>query len=149
MTLDLRTLLAVALIVGGFLLPQGGEIVVPTPAPVPVEVSVDLPVADIPRDDRDDLAGFYDAMADAVKNDGDKGGEKLIKDTADFRERHVAALRFARSADKVGVYPGLGEAIDAVFAERLGGLDVMPVSDEVRAKIIEACRDLAEGFRHG
>ena len=92
MTLDLRTILAVALIVGGFLLPQGGEIVVPTPAPVPVEVSVDLPVADIPREDREDLAGFYDAMADAVKNDGDKGGEKLIKDTADFRERHVAAL---------------------------------------------------------
>ena len=145
--MTLRSILALGLVAAGFLLPMGGSpVVVPV---VPVVVSVDLPVDPIPAVDREQLAGFYEEMARAVENDGAKSGEPLIKDTADFRERHVAALRFARSAEKVGIYPGLGAAIDAVFAERLGGLDVAPVTSEVRAAIVKACRDIAEGFRHG
>ena len=116
---------------------------------MPVVVSVDLPLDPIPAEDREQLAGIYETLARAVEYDGAKSGEPVIKDTADFRERHANTLRFARPPEKVGIYPGLGEAIDAVFAERLGGLDVAPVTAEVRAAIVKACRDIAEGFKHG
>ena len=132
MTIDLRTLVGIGLIVAGFMLPSGGGGILPTPEP----------------SDKEQIAEFYDDLADGVENDGVKSGEKFYRDTADFRFSHANALRLWRDVRKVGSVPGLGEAVDKVLADMIG-LEVQPMTDEVRAKVIEACREVARRLRNG
>ena len=129
---DLRTLLGIGLIVAGFLLPNGSGGILPTPGPT----------------DREQIAVFYDSLAMGVENDGAKAGEKFYADTADFRRAHVDALRLWRDVRKVGTVPGLGEGVDKVLADMIG-LEVQPMTDEVRSKVIAACREVARRLRDG
>ena len=113
------------------MLPSGGGIL-PTPEPT----------------DQEQIAVFYDSLAMGVENDGAKDGDKFYSDTADFRRAHVDALRLWRDVRKVGTVPGLGEAVDEVLADMIG-LEVQPMTDEVRGKVIAACREVARRLRDG
>jgi hypothetical protein len=97
----------------------------PAPTPVPNRPSDVLaasvqPIAAILKNHADDggkLADFYLSMADVISRDQGK----VIQTTANLRELHRRAglLMFQRTGVQ-GKYPGLAEAIDKVFVDRLG-----------------------------
>ena len=71
--------------------------------------------------------------------------EIVFSDTRSLRQLSVISLGIAwkRLADiKKDKYTGLGEATEKVFAEAIG-LDVKPVTPELRAKFVETCTALA------
>lgn len=146
---DIRTLLGIGLIVGGFMLPSGGGGILPTPEPVlpKPSVSVDLPLEGIPAGRRAYFSDVYSSMALVLERDG-KRAAPGVKTIIDFTALHASALQLSVDRDQVGVYPGLGEAIDAAFRENVGDENV-PVDDGVRAKLAEVCRALAWEFRNG
>ena len=71
--------------------------------------------------------------------------EIVFSDTRSLRQLSVISLGIAwkRLADiKKDKYEGLGEATERVFVEAIG-LDVRPVTPELRAKFVETCNALA------
>ena len=69
----------------------------------------------------------------------------VFSDTRSLRQLSVISLGIAwkRLADiKKDKYEGLGEATERVFVEAIG-LDVRPVTPELRAKFVETCNALA------
>ena len=69
----------------------------------------------------------------------------VFSDTRSLRQLSVISLGIAwkRLADiKKDKYEGLGEATERVFAEAIG-LDVKPVTPELRKKFVETCTALA------
>ena len=71
--------------------------------------------------------------------------ELIFSDTRSLRQLSVISLGIAwkRLADiKKDKYLGLGEATERVFAEAIG-LDVKPVTPELRKKFVETCNALA------
>ena len=71
--------------------------------------------------------------------------EIVFSDTRSLRQLSVISLGIAwkRLADiKKDKYEGLGEATERVFAEAIG-LDVRPVTPELRKKFVETCTALA------
>ena len=69
----------------------------------------------------------------------------VFSDTRSLRQLSVISLGIAwkRLAEiKKDKYNGLGEATERVFAEAIG-LDVKPVTPELRAKFVETCNALA------
>jgi len=71
--------------------------------------------------------------------------EVVFTDTRSLRQFNLIAFQIAwkRLGDnKKDKYLGLGEATERVFAEAIG-LDVRPVTPELRAKFVETCNALA------
>jgi hypothetical protein len=71
--------------------------------------------------------------------------EIVFSDTRSLRQLSVISLGIAwkRLADiKKDKYKGLGEATEKVFVEAIG-LDVRPVTPELRKKFVETCTALA------
>ncbi len=71
--------------------------------------------------------------------------EVVFTDTRSLRPFNLIAFQIAwkRLGDnKKDKYLGLGEATERVFAEAIG-LDVRPVTPELRAKFVETCNALA------
>jgi len=71
--------------------------------------------------------------------------EVVFTDTRSLRQFNLIAFQIAwkRLGDnKKDKYLGLGEATERVFAEAIG-LDVRPVTPELRAKFVETCTALA------
>ena len=71
--------------------------------------------------------------------------EIVFSDTRSLRQLSVISLGIAwkRLADiKKDKYEGLGEATERVFAEAIG-LDVKPVTPELRKKFVDTCTALA------
>ena len=69
----------------------------------------------------------------------------VFSDTRSLRQLSVISLGIAwkRLADiKKDKYEGLGEATERVFVEAIG-LDIKPVTPELRAKFVETCNALA------
>ena len=76
---------------------------------------------------------------------GETTTEVVFTDTRSLRQFNVIALQiaFKRLGDMPkGKYAGLGEATERVFVEAIG-LDVRPVTPELRKKFIETCNALA------
>ena len=76
---------------------------------------------------------------------GETTTEVIFSDTKSLRQFNVIALQiaFKRLGDMPkGKYAGLGEATERVFVEAIG-LDVRPVTPELRQKFIETCNALA------
>ena len=76
---------------------------------------------------------------------GETTTEVIFSDTKSLRQFNVIALQiaFKRLGDMPkGKYAGLGEATERVFVEAIG-LDVRPVTPELRKKFIETCNALA------
>ena len=71
--------------------------------------------------------------------------EVVFTDTRSLRQFNLIAFQIAwkRLGDnKKDKYAGLGEATERVFAEAIG-LDVRPVTPELRKKFVETCNALA------
>ena len=71
--------------------------------------------------------------------------ELIFSDTRSLRQFNLIAFQIAwkRLGDnKKDKYLGLGEATERVFAEAIG-LDVKPVTPELRKKFVETCTALA------
>ena len=71
--------------------------------------------------------------------------EVVFTDTRSLRQFNLIAFQIAwkRLGDnKKDKYAGLGEATERVFAEAIG-LDVKPVTPELRKKFVETCTALA------
>lgn len=96
--------------------------------------------------DRLYLASLYEAMAFVLLNDGRRDAP-IISDTEKFAAFHASALRLAIEKANVGKYPGLGEAIDQVFASAVP--DVQPIDQAVRSRLVAACGTLAWTFGVG
>ena len=94
--------------------------------------------------DRIYCSSLYDAMAQILENDG-RREKPIIGDTARLAAFHGGTLDFAIDSDKVGKYPGLGEAIDTAF-ERALTADTKPLDSAGRASSIKVCRALAYVF---
>lgn len=76
---------------------------------------------------------------------GETTTEVVFTDTRSLRQFNVIALQiaFKRLGDMPkGKYSGLGEATERVFVEAIG-LDVKPVTPELRKKFIDTCNALA------
>lgn len=138
--------LAVAVVVLAFLFPNGVRLPVPAPAPAPAPVAPvapepvapvdDLIVSLLARADRADknrIASVYEGLRTVLSRD--KG--ENIKTTEKFSLVHARTLRLA--IDTPGKYPGLDEAIEAVFSKAIGTDDVVSVTKETLDKLIAAC----------
>lgn len=109
-----------------------------TPAVVDGPVSVALRSAS--STDRASLAALYFAMADVTERDA--AGQQ-ISSTEVWRRCHSAALRLAVGGTSLpGKYPGLDVAVEQVLAQHFS-LDNTPMTPELRAKIVAACREVA------
>ena len=76
---------------------------------------------------------------------GETSTDVVFSDTRSLRQFNVIAFQIAwkRLGDnKKDKYLGLGEATERVFAEAIG-LDVRPVTPELRKKFVETCNALA------
>ena len=80
-----------------------------------------------------------------VNSETESAIELIFSDTRSLRQLSVISLGIAwkRLADiKKDKYTGLGEATERVFAEAIG-LDIKPVTPELRKKFVETCNALA------
>jgi hypothetical protein len=95
--------------------------------------------------DREYLANFYDATQFILKQDGERS-TPIIGDTDKFAVFHAGSLQLAIEKKNIGKYPGLDNAIDAVFFAA-GGADVSAVDGAKRQQLLDACGVLKWAFR--
>lgn len=95
--------------------------------------------------DRQYLANFYDALAFVLIRDS-KRSDPILKTTEDFAVFHGGSLEAAIDKEKVGVYPGLDEAVDQVFATAIGSDDVKVIDADTRTKLAAASGVLSWAF---
>lgn len=116
----------------------------PEPQPVAVEKPVAVALRSASSDDRQMVAGIYDALADITERDA---AASLISTTGMWRQCHSTALRLAAGGTSLpGKYPGLDAAVEQTLAKHLT-LDNVAVTPEVRAKIVAGCREVATDAR--
>jgi len=140
---------------------KGGTLNVKWPQPPQTTVTTAKPSAEqlkwagdlkpiLPRmlpADREYLASFYDAMEYVLKQDGERS-TPIIGDTDKFTQFHAGSLQLAIQRKNVGKYPGLDNAIDAVFLEA-GGADPVALDAAKRQRLIDACGVLRYRFKVG
>ena len=97
--------------------------------------------------DRDHLNSLYEAMALVLSRDS-KLDKPLIETTEDLAVMHADTLQLAVDQEDIGKVPGLGKAIDSVFAEILGS-EVAPLSGEKRKQAVRVCELLSWKFQVG
>jgi hypothetical protein len=94
--------------------------------------------------DRQYLANFYDAMAFVLLKDGDRD-PPIVSTSDQFVVFHANSLRLAIEREKVGKYPGLGEAIDEVFFNAAGA-ESKAIDSDTRSILVAACGVLSWSF---
>jgi hypothetical protein len=94
--------------------------------------------------DRIYLENLYDSMAFVVMRD-ETNAFPVLTDTGKFVNFHAGTLGLAIDRANVGKYPGLGEAIDAVFF-KAAGPELKPLDKDVRTKLVAACGVLSWTF---
>ena len=151
--MNLRTIAALGLLYVAFVgLPQGGGSPqpVPTPdrpAPSPAMQSEVEPVAKALKGadyyDRAVFASIWEQAAKIVDGE-DEEIEVTFDSTLGMRLWTVGVIDAAwrRIAGASGKYPGLGDAVEEVFANLLGN-DVRPVDDDLLREYSDLCRALA------
>ena len=82
----------------------------------------DVKPANILPGDRLYYSAFYESLAAVLAIDGERD-TPIIDTTEKFRRLHSGSLDLAIEKQKVGKYPGLGEAIDKAFALAASGVD--------------------------
>ena len=143
-----RVLVAAGLVAVAFAAPKLTE---PPAAPAKPVVNAEYETltADVPDPKRPAyMRDLYSALGYVIARDGE-AVEAQVKTTDDFRVRHRNTLRLAIDRVDVGTTPGLGEAIDKVFARAVGSADDQAVTPEIRAKLVKACEALAWRFGRG
>jgi len=94
--------------------------------------------------DRALWASIWEKSAKVVNGDATTT-EVVFTDTRSLRAYNIIALRLAwvrMGGNPTGKYPGLAEAAERFLSDTIG-MDVMPVTPELRAKVVEAYKALA------
>ena len=94
--------------------------------------------------DRALWASIWEKSAKVVAGDATTT-EVLFTDTRSLRAYNIIALRLAwvrMGGNPTGKYPGLAEAAERFLTDTIG-LDVAPVTPELRAKVVESYKALA------
>jgi hypothetical protein len=94
--------------------------------------------------DRALWAAIWEKSAKIVAGDATTT-EVVFTDTRSLRAYNIIALRLAwvrMGGNPTGKYPGLAEAAERFLSETIG-LEVVPVTPELRTKVVEAYRALA------
>lgn len=113
------------------------------PSPAPIEpvtpvVQKDKAVVAIlsaaTAEDRARIVSIYEGMKAVLLRDNGK----RINNTDKFAEWQANVLQLAVN-HKPGTYPKLDVAIEGVFRQSLGTLDVLPMTEENVKKIVNAC----------
>lgn len=108
--------------------------------PVVVEGPVAVALRSASSTDRENMSALYNALADVTERDA---GPNQIPNTGAWRRCHSSALRLAVGGTPLpGQYPGLDTAVEQVLAQYFS-LDNAPLTPELRAKIVAACREVA------
>lgn len=94
--------------------------------------------------DRALWASIWEKSAKVVAGDATTT-EVVFTDTRSLRAYNIIALRLAwvrMGGNPTGKYPGLAEAAERFLSDTIG-LDVAPVTPELRAKVVESYKALA------
>lgn len=127
------------------------DAVLPSPPPEAMQWAADVR-AIVPKmlpSDRLYLRDFYDSMSFILVRDKARGDAAIMQTTEDFAEFHGGSLDAAIDKAKVGKYPGLDKAIDAVFFKALGTDDPRKLTPAERDQLVVACGVLASTFGIG
>jgi hypothetical protein len=98
--------------------------------------------------DRLYLSDFYDGMKFVVTRDAARP-DAVLTSTEAFARFHGESLAAAIDKDKVGIYTGLGEAIDAVYLAAIGTDDSRALTAEEKQRIVLASGALSRVFAVG
>lgn len=119
----------------------------PVPANPAVIVEKDPKIVEILTNaapaDRSRVADVYTAAGIVIRRDRAQGGR--LNTTEKWSEYQTRMLNLA--IDTPGKYPGLDAAIEAVFARKVGTMDVLAVTDEVAERLAGACDIIAASAR--
>lgn len=126
--------------------PAVPAIVVPTPSPAMQSTVADVhkALAGANPVDRAVWAQLWTKAGIVVAGDS-TDTEIVFTDTRILRAYTILAIRIGwrrLGENAAGKYPGLNEAVERAFAGVLG-IDVQPVTPELRAKYVELCNALA------
>lgn len=94
--------------------------------------------------DRALWAAIWEKSAKVVSGDATTT-EVVFTDTRSLRAYNIIALRLAwvrMGGNPTGKYPGLAEAAERFLSEAIG-MDVVPVTPELRARVVESYKALA------
>lgn len=140
-------LIAGALLLFSFVFPNGisipgvnPEVVVPV-APVETDSTIVALLKDATAADKARVVSIYDGMRFVLSRDK---GER-IGTTEKWADFQANTLQLA--VEQVGKYPGLDDAIEAVFAKQVGTDDVVPANAETLPKLLKACEIIAASAR--
>jgi len=122
------------------------EVVVPVPSPSMQQAVADVHAALAKANpvDRAEWGRLWQRAGVVVAGDA-TDTEIVFTDTRSLRLFNILAMRIGwrrLGENAKGKYPGLGEATERAFGAILG-LDVQPVTPELRAKYVELCNALA------
>jgi len=135
--------LAAGLLAVSLLFPNGFDgVKLPEADPTPVTVKVTDPtivqkLATATPAELERINGVYSGLITVLRRD--KGN--VVKTTEQWETLAARTLRLA--IDEPGKYPGLDEAIEAVFVKTVGTTDVLPSNPDTLAKLITACEIVA------
>lgn len=134
-------LLALALLfpngLAGFQKPVAPVTPVGPVGPVVTDAKIVELLKDAAPEDRARIYGIYTGLKTVIARDNGQ----LVSTTDKWATLQANTLKLA--VDKVGVYPGLDTAIEAVFLAAVGTDDVVSVTADVVAKLQTACDTIA------
>lgn len=91
--------------------------------------------------DKARVRSIYGAMAVVLKRDGGK----LVSTTEQFSVWQANTL--TNAVDKPGKYEGLDAAIEARFKAAVGTMDVVSITPELSAKLVDAAQSIANAAK--
>ena len=139
-------LLAGVVLLLSFVFPNGLPALKPKPVvPVPAAVTADATIAKVLHNaesaDKARVVSIYEGMHRVLSRDA---GAR-INTTEKWAEFQANTLDLA--VEQVGKYPGLDDAIEAVFAAQTGTDDVLPATPETQQKLLRACEIIIASAR--
>jgi hypothetical protein len=138
--------LAAALLAVSIVFPNGPKLGKPVAPVAPVtehdtDAAIVKLLATADSADKARINGIYTALVAVLKKDAGK----RITTTEQWADLQANTLQLA--IDTPGKYPGLDTAIEAVFLAKLGTDDVLSVTPDTQAKLIDACETIASSAR--
>lgn len=128
-----------------FVFPNGLPIRGPENTPVAPAGPTDAKIVEIlsaaTPEERGRVHDVYTGLGAVLKRDDGAKMPQRITSTEKWAELQEHTLNLA--IDTPGKYPGLDQAIEAVFLAAVGTDDVVSATPDVRAKLIDACEKIA------
>lgn len=116
-------------------------VVTPDVVVVPADATVAKILASASAADRARVNSVYGGLATVLKRDGGK----RVATTEQFAELQARTLTMA--IETPGKYPGLDVAIEDCFKRAVGTTDVVSVTPELSAKLVDAAQSIANAAK--